>query len=87
MAKVEQKHLEGLIFRTSEKREVIKDGQKRNKFFPVERPLDVKDIIAQRDDGDTFHIVTADGRKYDVSKTPQKGGGEGGKEDNGKKGK
>ncbi|MDD5348449.1 MAG: hypothetical protein PHT59_07540 [Candidatus Omnitrophica bacterium] len=73
MAKIEQKHLAGLIFRTSVKKEVVKDGQKKNKSFPTERPLEVTDIISQRDDGDAFHIVTADGRKYDIPKDMKAG--------------
>ncbi len=75
MAKVQQKHLEGLIFRTNEEREVPDaDGMKRKKYHLVERPLTVEDVISQQDNGESFRIVTADGRKYDVPKTPAKGG-------------
>ncbi len=72
MARVELKHLEGLTFRTSEKKEVTEDGQKKTRYIPIERPLAVDDLLSERDDGDTFHIVTKDGRKYDVPKVPAK---------------
>jgi hypothetical protein len=68
MAKVEQKHLGGLIYRTSAKKEVVENGQKKARYNPIERPLLLDDLLAERDDGATFHIVTKDGRKYDVPK-------------------
>lgn len=70
MAEVEQKHLAGLTFKTSTSKEIDEDGRKKKRHFPVERPLKVGDLLTQRDDGDTFHIVTMDGRKYDVPKIP-----------------
>lgn len=68
MAEVEQKHLAGLTFKTSIPKEVDEDGRKKKRHFPVERPLKLADILSQKDNGDSFHIVTKDGRKYDVLK-------------------
>lgn len=73
MAKVEQKHLGGLTFRTSVKKEVMEDGRKKARYVPAERPLALDDLLTERDDGSTFHIVTKDGRKYDVPKAAAKG--------------
>lgn len=72
MAKVEEKHLKGLTYRTSEKKEVTENGQKKTRYVPIERPLTVNDLLSERDDGSTFHIVTKDGRKYDVPKETKK---------------
>lgn len=78
MAKVEQKHLEGLTFKTSELREVDDgNGGVKKQWYPVVRPLTVADIISQRDDGGSFHIVAGDGRKYDVPKKPARDDGSG----------
>jgi len=73
MAKVEEKHLKGLVFKTSVKKEVTEDGQKKTRYVPVERPLALDDLLSERDDGSAFHIVTKDGRKYDVPKAVAKG--------------
>lgn len=70
MAEVEQKHLAGLTYKTSTPKEIDEGGRKKKRHFPVERPLKVNDLLTQRDNGDAFHIVTKDGRKYDVPKTP-----------------
>jgi hypothetical protein len=72
MSEVEQKNLAGLKFRTSIPKEVDEDGRKKKRHFPIERQLKTSDLLTQRDDGDTFHIVTKDGRKYDILKTPAK---------------
>ncbi|MCZ2418170.1 MAG: hypothetical protein LC132_11615 [Burkholderiales bacterium] len=73
MANVQQKQLEGLKFRTSERKEVAgDDGAKKIKLIPVVRPLVLDDILSQRDDGDSFHVVTKDGKKYDIPKNPAK---------------
>ena len=71
MANVQQKHLEGLVYRTAEKKDVVdSDGVKKQKSVSTTRPLMIDDILSARDDGDPFHIVAKDGRKYDVPKTP-----------------
>jgi len=73
---VEQKHLAGLTFRTSEKKKVRgDDGSISEKYVVVERKLTVADIIAQTDNGGSFTIVTGDGKKYQLPKTPAKGTG------------
>jgi len=70
MAKVEQKHLEGLVFRTV-KTAKGEDGKK--KYVPQERPLTIEDLLAQADKGDTFVVVTKNGRKHVIQKAPVKG--------------
>ena len=73
MANVQQKHLEGLTYRTSVKKDVAdEDGTKKQKSVPVVRPLALDDILSQRDGGDSFHVVTKDGKKYDIPKNPVK---------------
>jgi|GEM_PF-1892903 len=84
MAEVEQKHLAGLQFRTSVLKEVADDGRKKKRHFSVERQLKTSDLLTQRDDGDTFHIVTKDGQKYNIPKTPAKNAGKDSGEDAGK---
>jgi hypothetical protein len=56
---------------------------------PIERPLTLDDLLTQRDDGETFHIVTKDGKKYDVPKSPAKAAKDegNGKDNAGKDGK
>ena len=70
MAKVEQKHLEGLIYRTSK---TVKGEDGKKKYVPVERELVLDDLLSQSDQGDSFKIVTKDGRKYAIPKVPAKG--------------
>lgn len=84
MAKIEQKHLEGLIFGTNEAKEITDNGMKKTRYFPASRPLTVDDLIAQQDNGNTFHIVAADGRKYDVPKAVPKSAKTGGDENEAK---
>jgi hypothetical protein len=71
-----QKHLKGLKFKTSEKKEIVEEGQKKTRYLPIERALKLDDLLSQRDDGATFHIVTKDGRKYDVPKDAKNAGGD-----------
>lgn len=71
MASVEQKHLKGLVFRTS-KIGKGDDGKKKN--FPVERPLELGDLLSQSDQDDSFKVVTKDGKKYVVPKKTQEDG-------------
>ncbi len=79
MAEVEQKHLAGLTYRTSEKKKIKgDDGDVAAKYVASERQLKVADILSQKDNGDSLTIVTKDGKKYTVPKTPVKG--DGGKE-------
>lgn len=79
MAEVEQKQLAGLTYRTSEKKKVKgDDGEVTEKYVASERSLKVADILSQKDNGDSFTVVTKDGKKYTVPKTPAKG--DGGKE-------
>lgn len=68
MAKIEQKHLEGLVFRTSTPKVKKEDGVEKIRNTPVERPLTLDDIMSQRDAGDSFVIVTKDGQKYTIPK-------------------
>ena len=76
MAEVEQKHLAGLTYRTSEKKKIKgDDGDVAVKYVAFERQLKVSDILSQRDTGDSLTIVTKDGKKYTVPKTPVKGEG------------
>ena len=70
MAKVEQKHLEGLTYRTSKS---VKGEDRKKKYIPVERALTVDDLLAQRDKGDSFVVVTKDGRKHVIAKASAKG--------------
>ena len=79
MAEAEQKHLAGLTFRTSEKKKIKGDeGEVAEKYVASERKLLVADILSQKDNGDSFTVVTKDGKKYTVPKTP--GRGDAGKE-------
>ncbi|MCX5824425.1 MAG: hypothetical protein NTY86_13200 [Deltaproteobacteria bacterium] len=48
MAKVEQKQLEGLVYRTSK---VIKGDDGKKKYIPVERALKLDDLLAESDKG------------------------------------
>jgi len=72
MANVEQKHLEGLKFRTSEPKIIKENGIEKTRYIPVERPLTLDDIMSQRDVGDCFVIATLDGRKYTIPKEKEK---------------
>ena len=69
MAKVEQKHLEGLTYRTSK---IVKGEDRKKKYIPVERALAVDDLLAQSDKGDSFIVVTKDGRKHVIAKAAAK---------------
>lgn len=69
--KVEQKQLEGLVYRTSK---VIKGDDGKKKYIPVERALKLDDLLAESDKGDSFVVVTKDGRKHVIAKAPAKGG-------------
>lgn len=71
MAKIEQKHLEGLVYRTSK---IVKGEDGKKKYIPVERALTVGDLLAQSDQGDNFVVVTGNGRKLVIAKAPAKGG-------------
>ena len=71
MATVEQKHLAELTFKTS-KPVKGEDGKKR--FIPQERKLTLADLLDQRDQGDTFIVVTKDGKKYVIPKADGKPG-------------
>ncbi len=74
MADVKQENLKGLKFRTSRQVEFDDgNGAKKKRWEPVERDLALDDLLSSRDDGESFHIVTKDGKKYDIPKNPAKG--------------
>lgn len=68
MPRIEEKQLKGLRFHTSEKREITKDGEKKTRYFPVERDLKPGDILSSRSTPEGTVIVTKDGRKYTLGK-------------------
>lgn len=71
MAKVEQKHLEGLTYRTTK---IVKsEAGGKKKTAPVERPLTIEDLLSQSEQAETFTVVTKDGRKHVVPKAPAPG--------------
>ncbi len=65
--------LKGLVFRTSERKEMEKEGRKVPQYIPVERPLTEKEVMAWKEGDTSVTIVTADGRKYTVKKEKSKG--------------
>lgn len=69
---IDSKYLKGLKFRTSESKKVKEGGAEKTRFFPVERDLTQDDVLDWKDNGDSVVIVTKDGQKYNVSKTPEK---------------
>lgn len=69
MAKVEQKHLGGLTYKTSR---TIKGDDGKKKYIPVERPLVLDHLLDQSDQGNNFVVVTKDGRKHTIPKNPLK---------------
>ncbi len=68
MAKFDQKWLEGLTYRSSEKKKAVKDGRPVTQNIPTERPLKTEDILDWKDVGDAVVIVAADGQKHKVPK-------------------
>lgn len=60
---IDKKLLAGLKFRSSEKSE---NGEG---FTPTKRALTPADVLDWKDNGTSVTIVTADGQKYNVSKT------------------
>jgi len=70
---IDPKWLKGLIFRDAERKEVKEDGEKKVKYFPIERALEPADVLTWTDNGATITFVTADGQKYTVDKNPKKG--------------
>lgn len=74
MAQIEQKQLDGLVFRTSKRKDVVEDGRKKVVKVPVERPLRPADILSQTDYDGFSRIVTKDGKKYDIPAAKTKGG-------------
>jgi hypothetical protein len=63
-----EKLLEGLVYRSAEKKEQAgKDGKKKINV-PIERPLEPSDVLDWKDYGDYVVIVAADGQKHRVEK-------------------
>lgn len=69
---IDAKYLKGLKFRTSEAKKVKENGADKTKYIPVERDLTQDDVLDWKDNGDSVTIVTKDGQKYGVSKSPDK---------------
>ncbi|GER92682.1 hypothetical protein A45J_0400 [hot springs metagenome] len=69
---IDAKYLKGLKFRTSEAKKVKEDGEEKVRHTPVERDLTTDDVLDWKDKGDSVTVVTKDGQKYNVSKTPSK---------------
>jgi Tat protein secretion system quality control protein TatD with DNase activity len=80
--KLDPKWLEGLKFHYAEKKMIEKNGRKTLQAIPMERPLKEEDIPiithgprkGERnwtDYGDKVVIVTNNGKKYTVEKSPK----------------
>jgi hypothetical protein len=68
--KIEPKHLKGLVFNYSEKTVVKKDGRDHTVYTPMTRPLEVDDVIGQRDLGDgRVSITTNDGKRHIITES------------------
>jgi hypothetical protein len=74
MAQIEQRQLEGLVFRTSKRKDFVEDGRKKVVTVPVERALRPGDILAQTEHDSFTRIVTKDGKKYDIPRSKSKPG-------------
>jgi len=61
---ITERELKGLMFRTSEAKKVTKDGEKKTRYFPIERPLRPGDILSATETKGKTVIVTKDGQKY-----------------------
>lgn len=65
---IDAKYLQGLTFKSSEKKRTTTNGEERTVYVPQERELAVEDVLAVRDAGTEMIFVTADGQKYTVQK-------------------
>lgn len=65
---LDSKWLKGLTFKTAEEKKFKEDGKETTRMVPVERALQVGDVLDWKDNGETVVIVTADGQKYEVGK-------------------
>jgi hypothetical protein len=65
---VDPKLLKGLKYRDSERKQVLKDGQKVYQYTPRERDLKPEDVLSVTPYPDKTVIVTADGKKYEIRK-------------------
>lgn len=66
--KLDPKWIEGLVFRSSEVKEIEEDGRKVKRYTPTERPMKPSDVVSWKDYGDHVVLVTADGQKVRVKK-------------------
>lgn len=81
---IEQKQLEGLMFRTAKRKETGTDDKRKVTNIPIERPLRVADILTETDHGSYVTIVTKDGRKYNIPISAKTSGGKDKESDSGK---
>lgn len=63
-AKIEEKHIKGLVFRDSIKTVTEVDGRPHAEYTPTERPLSLDDVISSREAPEGVWFTTADGKKY-----------------------
>ena len=63
---IDQKQLDGLVYRTAKRKEAADGSSRRSTYIPVERPLKTNDILSAAEHDGFTTIVTGDGRKYDI---------------------